>query len=737
MSQEKNQQHTAASSVHEEPPPPERTHFAALLLANPNYFGNLEGSSFKSVLAAVENPTYEELKCAGYNPELDLLEAVVWIKRSSGYLGDLCSAGSNEYVRFFLSFDNGATWQDQGIVSFNVHDSPGPRPLEYGVTLQPQPRATWCFREVLPLVRAILSWNVPPPSNTPNYKPAWGNVVDAHIQVRTVSEFAVADLLADAKVSLPAQLQMLVSPDAKIATPAPVQLGAAELAALYKDKGVHEHRYLYPTIHSFLAKPGSSAAYAAFGSKGPLEALQIDLAAVIAAIGNSSGDTGYEQLTCIGFDPNGIENLVGVLSIKRPVGYGGGACTHGSHEYVAFWIDWGDGSGWNWVGTAQVGVHDFRTIPPDGLRYAVAQPINTAAHRRPCLEGPVTARVRAVLSWAVPPPPANPDYVPTWGNRLETRIEILPGTTTVTGDYTPYIESVCAIDICDVDPATGLAPGDRPFGGSIYLYGIIPGAPMVSTPEASRPRYRVQVAPHGTSAWQAVNDSFDITMHQQILPGPPVVTSHTQTADPGGYYTYQVAPNVPGLGWRDIVPSGLLAVWNTLSKTGKWDIMIDAYNPVGPVPYPAGGSFCAADGTLRSMVTVDLDNAAPIPSLAVTGFSRGGGPVQPAVDCATFQVGDVIHGTYSVFDEHFGALALVVEPAGHAGGATVNPASRSYPTVPNTGESGTWTLDTHGMDPCGYTIQLQTNDRTIVSCGGPWRNDTSFVGFCLVAPPQE
>jgi|SRR6516162_463159 len=37
---------------------------------------------------------------------------------------------------------------------------------------------------------------------------------------------------------------------------------------------------------------------------------------------------------------------------------------------------------------------------------------------------PVTANVRAILSWNVPPPRANPDYVPSWGNRPETRVQM-------------------------------------------------------------------------------------------------------------------------------------------------------------------------------------------------------------------------------------------------------------------------------------------------------------------------
>ena len=35
-------------------------------------------------------------------------------------------------------------------------------------------------------------------------------------------------------------------------------------------------------------------------------------------------------------------------------------------------------------------------------------------------------RIRAILSWSVAPPCANPNYVPTWGNREETLINIAP-----------------------------------------------------------------------------------------------------------------------------------------------------------------------------------------------------------------------------------------------------------------------------------------------------------------------
>ena len=95
-----------------------RTNMKALLLANPNYFGNLKESGLKSVLNIAGDTAYEEIGCVGFNPQLGRLEAVVYINADGGYLGDVCSSGSQEFVRFYLSYDNGATWQDQGPVSY-------------------------------------------------------------------------------------------------------------------------------------------------------------------------------------------------------------------------------------------------------------------------------------------------------------------------------------------------------------------------------------------------------------------------------------------------------------------------------------------------------------------------------------------------------------------------------------------------------------------------------------------
>ena len=104
-----------------------------------------------------------------------------------------------------------------------------------------------------------------------------------------------------------------------------------------------------------------------------------------------------------------------------------------------------------------------------------------------------------------------------------------------------------------------------------------------------------------------------------------------------------------------------------------------------------------------------------------------------------------VQGTYSVSDAHFGSLNLHVEPVVPANGATpvhglplpnppgTTPFPRSYPAVSTNGEGGVWSLNTAGMDPCGYIVRIDVGDRTIVSANGGWSASTS-VGFCLRQP---
>jgi hypothetical protein len=446
---------------------------------------------------------------------------------------------------------------------------------------------------------------------------------------------------------------------------------------------------------------------------------------LINEIIKTNGDTRYEQLTCIGFDPNN-DALVGVVNIKLSSGYSGGLCTAGSREYVAFWIDWNDGAGWQHAGTSAFVSHDIAGMPPAGLKYAVFEAINVAAHRRPCQDGPVQAKVRAILSRQSVPPPGDPDWVPTWGNRQET--EILVGAAGAV-DYQPVFESVSGVPVCNIDQATGRTSGayDQPFGGSITITGFVPNPPDVSAPAL---RYRVQVRKQGMTAWETITSSFWISYIEKILNAPLHQDWLLQEIGPDGYFTYREDENPGGDGWRR-VQNRVLATWITASPlTGVYDIRLEVKDPTTGVLY-AGQSLACPDGTTRSIVSIELDELAPDCDLAITGYTRAGGPLQVAMNCGTFRVGDVLHVSYHVTDEHAGGFNLTVEPGGPAHGATPSPSARSYPVIPTLGETGTWTLNTAGMDPCGYIVRVWSWDRTIANGDGSGWKCQQSVGYCL------
>lgn len=714
----------------------EREQFRALLTSNPNYFGNLKVSPFKPVLSIQSNTTYEELGCVGFQPQFDRLEAVVYINQPSGYGGGICSPGTREYVRFYLSSDNGATWMDQGLTSFTAYDIPegteGPQRLEYAVSLGIDPGKKFCFSENLALVRAILSWNVPPPPDDPGFIPVWGDVHNTHIQIDPRRLIIIGDLLEAVGTKPTPQLAQVLELTEPIKAAEPKALTVTELHHLYKNKGVEPHRFALTEVQKFVNQPTFSETLMAPGGQGLLPELEIDWSEIGNLLNPTDGSTRYEELECIGLDP-GQDTLVGVIRVKLPSGYSGGLCSTGSREYVTFWADFNNnGTFETCLGTTSVNVYDIQSLPDGGLEYAVFLPVDLSKHRRPCQEGPVVVRIRAILSWQTAAPCFNPDYVPVWGNRLETLIHVKPGPTVQPGTHFPIIQTVGSMDVGDIDSVTGLANGsavlagftaqDSPFGGVVIITGHLGNAPDISN-GATKLKYRVEVSDDGGLSWQRVSNSFTLK-RDQLLNGiwsdlPDII----QAVDADDWYEYQ-QDLTDGPGNAMIFPVGnVLARWNTSGLSGVWKLRIRAKDPANPGPV-----------WTSNVVTVQVDNTAPDAAITITS---GGGP------CADFTIGDVITGTYSATDLHFGHLRLSVAPG--LGGSFTSPPplppgstmplTRTYAGgVPTTGESGTWSLDTSGMPKCGYVVYLHVWDRTIRNSGFIGHYTPAVVGLCLREP---
>jgi hypothetical protein len=165
------------------------------LLANPDYFGRLTGNSFRTVLKIEKDTTFERIAGIRYNPRDETLQATVHLNRGNGYSGGKYSNTSQEFVRFYLSYDEGSTWRDQGLHVIDVCDMQGQERMCFTVSAGIHPARTFCFMQNLPMVRVILSWNSAPPADTPNWVPVWGEVLETRVRIDQSSPGA--DLCGD------------------------------------------------------------------------------------------------------------------------------------------------------------------------------------------------------------------------------------------------------------------------------------------------------------------------------------------------------------------------------------------------------------------------------------------------------------------------------------------------------------------------------------------------------------
>jgi hypothetical protein len=706
-----------------------RRRFRALTIVNANYFGNLPGSGQPSALKVVGNTTFEDIGCVGYQPQTDRLEAVIYVKQPQGYGGNLCGNGSNEFVRFYGSWNNGTSWHDLGMSVLQVWDIPqgteGAGRLEYAVTLHTSLVRRICRKPQIVLIRAILSWNQPPPANTPDFPPVWGDVHDTHILIEPKRRWRVKDLFEAVEIESYAEIADLFDPEATVTAKAnPLPLHA--LQQLYKDSDVPAKRFALPQLSKALTGTVFSPGWAAGDFTSAAGAFQFDPSILDELLNPGDGDTTYEELECVGYDPR-EDCLVGTVRIKRSAGYSGGLCTDGSREYVTFWADLdGTGSFETCLGTADVRVYDIRNFPDEGLEFAVHLPAGLVRYRRPCRQGPRLIPIRAVLSWQVPVPCSEPDRTPVWGNRVETLIHVAPGKE-VDDTLSPELAHVGAVQIDHIQPngltddthaLSGLRLSQSPFGGRIDLAGKILNGNAGT-------RYRIMLREQGIGVWLPLNlNGVSVTV---VTPGP-IFTSTPLVADADGYYGYE------DYSFNHYVVNQILGSWGTSSlHHGKtYELRLDVKDPGGTGPDIQG-----------EVVAVHIDNEGPTASLEFTLV---------AGDCAHFDEKAVFEGKFTATDEYFGYFRFEILPDG--------PAAHVLPTPPlGTSEhfiaggipdpgviNATFQLDTGGgpppvgapgpMQPCGYALVLHVSDRTNVNSGATHHQIKDSVGFCLGSPPH-
>jgi hypothetical protein len=689
------------------------------------------------------NTFWEEITCVGYNPQSVTLEAVVAIKQASGYSGGLCSAGSKEFVRFFV--DYGAGFEDIGYTSFNAHDIPDVggalHPIEYVVrlALPDTGHRRCCNTAVIPTVRAVLSWNTPP-SSDPNALNAFGNRLDARIQLAP-APFSLICLIESGVLQKDAAILKgldLQQPLAKAKT-----VSAASFAAIappYRAAKVPDHRLLAPALHAILGKKPAAGAAISLSDIKDLKKLNIDLNAVVKALASTSADTAFEELTCVGLE-TAADTLGAVIRIKQPFGYSGDLCHDGSKEYVAFWADWNnDGVFDEYLGTATAEVHDLdKAMPADGVRYSVSliSP-SIVQHLRDCTS-PNIVRVRAVLSWATPPSTTDPNALDFWGNRIDVHVQIRPGTPVPGTELTDLIYRVGSVALSDISTVTHLAfpstvltgacgagPMDRPWGGSVMIQGR-----LYNTGFPGSVRFRVRYKRHADADidanWTPVTFSQSFVFMYPLLTPPDVHVSLIAGTEPGcgsGWFDYLENPLAsPPIFERD----NRIADWNTGSLEGEFDLRLEYRRTIDPP-----GFFHTSQ-----VVTIVLHNYQMVASVTATNvidFSKDLDLVIDGGDCHSYVKGGSFQGHLRVLDPYFWTWGFELQPATHTHGAAPVPACRTNTSLADSGDANLqWTLDTTPMDKCGYALILRGYDRTILNNnGGSVHGASKAVGFSVV-----
>ncbi len=714
--------------------PLERTHVQSLLLQNPNYFGTLPATDllagkFKPIIVKNGDTTYEQITCVGYNPDLQELSGIVKINLNAGYNGGPCTPGSNEYVRFFINY--GTTWQDLGVQSFNIHDIPHTteNPLDYAVNLHFAPAEEHCCFEapVLPQVRAILSWSVIPPAGNPNYIPVWGNVLNVNIQIAPSTSLAcllkkgltnIGVDVAKEKVttlatSLPAAaINIAALKQATVAQKAPAAL--ADLVKAYGNS-VPPERVGFTTVTKALSlgTVNTTQVHAELATAG------LDIAKIMPAIYKPNYNTTYEEVKCVGLNRD-ASTLNATVNLKQSSGFSGGLCTTGSREYVAFYMDFG--SGWVYMGTSSVGVHDITPLPAGGLCYNVELPVNLLPYQKVGCQNVYLAKVMAILSWNQLPP-VNPAWVPVWGNMIQAWTEIRNTTIAVTGNNQPTIITIGTFPSTNVDTTTGLLNFDSytgySFNGAIPITGIISTPPDSNGNPASEVKYRIMLkkASQPDSAFAPITNTFDI-LETVINSGIPVSNVVPQVNNLG-YYNYLVDYTLPTL---VSVYGDLLGVL-ILPDSDVYEFYMETIGGVMTPRYRV-----RTDVHPPNPVTINIDNGQ---------------------DCGTLIQGNPVTGTYSIADIENNCLGVAFEflylPSGSSA-LTVDGTSQAFGAtvpVPAVGKNGVWAVTTNNLPPCGYNIRIWGYDKTIVCYAfTPYAytfyiqyNDNT-LGFCLAKPPQ-
>ncbi len=610
----------------------ERSHFKALLAENPNYFGNLADSPHAPTLDIVAQPTYESLVEIGYHSADERLEAIVQLTQIDGYGSDVIGPGSTEFIRYYLSTDNGVTWQDYGVSSFpafNVARDGAQGPLMFSASIS-LPHSLLHPAGQSVRMRVLLSWQICPPPNQPDWRPVWGSVRERDILNATHAETSRPHF---AKTMLPASNGTDINDQ-----PAT----NARRAQAYRE-ALEQHQ--------------TDLSADAFTALLNTEADPLDTTA--------PADIPIE-LRAVALDPNTPESLVAIARLETPASDCPWPQT--SAQYVSFWLTGTSGDKRDhYLGSASLSV-----TPSCSLGYLVARlPVELSSYHRPGAAGPVTLKLRAVLS-ATRPLSGRTLKIPEDSRRsAEATIFLPPAPAPVRGKLaivggipTADIDSVHGTTLPDARFATsGLLADDLgrpcPFGGLIRIQGpaLAPGY-----------SYSIEIRPVDGGPARLFKQPIRLKRRDGSM--------WTHHPDPeSGRYAY--------------VPFE----YNVEQLLGEWPSEGDACCVVTLWTFHMDGKPTGMDSC-----RVQLANSAPDCDLIIKEPDAEPEPSnEPAIVC-----------TYLARDPWFGSTTLELYPAS----PDVPPALISNTQTPPRGMN--WSIPVHHVDAHTHHLKMTVRNRAIL-----------------------
>lgn len=678
---------------------------------------------------AQSNTFWEELTCVGFNPKEKRLEGIVSLKQSTGYGGTLCNPTSKEYIRFFVDFKDGSGFQDMGYTGFSACDfMDNPPEAQHPVMYMSQLKINDekyrkfldCNKAVIPTVRGVLAWNVIPPSN-PNYVPAYGNVKDVSVQLQRKTFLFWKEIFELLKIKPNTDLLQLLPQQEPITLQPPQPPPVESLYKAYRAAEVPDHRTFYSTVGSLVTGNQTFLKATTFNIN-DINKLQVNLdnLADLLAKDTNKADVSFEEVRCIGLN-TAIDTLGAVIHVKKPSGFNGNMCQKGSMEHVAFWADWdNDGNFDEYLGTASVEVHDISNIPADGLYYNVALPVDVSRHLRKCAS-PNRIKVRAVLSWEALPSTTNPNALNFWGNRVDSIVQIRPGTGTGVKSKLTFVGGV---DRDDIDPVhylynyTNVFPtihNNRPWGGAVRFQGIIDRNGFNGTI-----KYKLLYKKFGAADTDYATVSTNETI--QMFDFGSFTEFNDVQNSPDGWFVYKQNAGI-GLYNED----NHLAWWNTGGLAdGTYTIKLLYTDEFGLEQ--VGDEF--------SMIVNNKPMSVSPTANATVDIGSDLDEVIDGGDCHSYDKNNpTINGHLRAVHPYFGSWSLQLEPSSHTHSTVPAPTGRSYNAVGDNGDSNAvWSLNTAQLDPCGYTVSLLANTRVILNSSTLFpQYGPKAVGFAVLS----